>query len=88
MPETNIAEVHVVPYREVWAVEALGIKYLEFATQELALNFGRLQAEKKQAPLFVHDRNGDIVQVIHLAKPKESQPQVEAPRQKKGVQAA
>lgn len=61
MQSTNNGEVHVVPYREAWAVEALGIKYVEFATQELALNFGRLQAEKKQAPLFVHNRDGEVV---------------------------
>lgn len=72
-PEVHVvAEVHVVPYRDVWAVEAVGIKYLEFATQEMAIAFGRIQAEKKQAELFIHDRDG---QVIPMDRNNSSEPQ-------------
>lgn len=62
---TQQPEVHVVPYRDVWAVEALGIKYLEFATQEMAIAFGRVQAEKKHAALVIHDRDGQLIPLEH-----------------------
>lgn len=64
-------EVHVIPYRDVWAVEALGIKYLEFSTREQAIAFGRVQAEKKQAELIVHDRDGNVAELPTVEKQKQ-----------------
>jgi hypothetical protein len=49
-------DVHVVPLGKEWAVEASGMKFEPFTTQEDAIEFGRRRAEHDNCELVVHSR--------------------------------
>lgn len=61
---TQQQTVQVVPYGEVWAVDALGVRYVEFATQEMAIKFGEIQAKKHDVELIVQSK--DSAEVVSI----------------------
>jgi Uncharacterized protein conserved in bacteria (DUF2188) len=54
---------HVVPRQEGWAVKKSGASRASrvFDTQEDAIKYGRSQAKKESGVLYVHRRDGTIL---------------------------
>jgi Uncharacterized protein conserved in bacteria (DUF2188) len=55
-----MADVHVVPSGEVWALQVDGEKRDTFSTQNEAITRGRQLAEEQQGELVIHGEDGEI----------------------------
>ena len=55
-----MADVHVVPSGEVWALQVDGEKRDTFSTQNEAITQGRQLAEEQQGELVIHGEDGQI----------------------------
>jgi hypothetical protein len=55
-----MADVHVVPSGEVWALQVDGEKRDTFSTQNEAITRGRQLAEEQQDELVIHAEDGEI----------------------------
>ena len=55
-----MADVHVVPSGEVWALQVDGEKRDTFSTQNEAITRGRQLADKQQGELVIHGEDGEI----------------------------
>jgi hypothetical protein len=55
-----MADVHVVPSGEVWALQVDGEKRDIFSTQNEAITRGRQLAEEQRGELVIHGEDGQI----------------------------
>ena len=55
-----MADVHVVPSGEAWALQVDGEKRDAFSTQNEAITRGRQLAEDQQGELVIHGKDGEI----------------------------
>ena len=55
-----MADVHVVPSGEVWALQIDGEKRDTFSTQNEAITRGRQLAVEQQGELIIHGEDGEI----------------------------
>jgi hypothetical protein len=55
-----MADVHVVPNGEAWALQVDGEKRDTFSTQNEAIARGRQLADEQQGELVIHGEDGEI----------------------------
>jgi hypothetical protein len=55
-----MADVHVIPSGEVWALQVDGDKRDSFSTQNEAITRGRQLAEEERGELVIHGEDGEI----------------------------
>ena len=55
-----MADVHVVPNGEVWALQVDGEKRDTFSTQNEAITRGRQLAEDLEGELVIHGEDGEL----------------------------
>jgi hypothetical protein len=55
-----MADVHVTPSGEVWALQVDGDKRDSFSTQNEAITRGRQLAEEERGELVIHGEDGEI----------------------------
>jgi hypothetical protein len=60
MEQESMADVHLVPSGDSWALEVDGRKRDSFTTQKEAVRGGRQPAEQEDVELVIHGEGGQI----------------------------